>query len=257
MSLNIALPTAGLLLFALSSALSLFSFKRLGKSKLYQRLALYSYCIGTLIATIGVLLFDAERSQLLIAAIAWVGILAIYIFKVKVIVSFLAPVVSGIILFQLLYFIPKVIPSATSVHVWLAICGQAFACCACALSLLYLWQHHVLKKKIIKWFGLETSALETLGKVLQTCLWLGFILLTISLATGFANMHIWNMHVWQQSLQLKIAWAMSVWVWYAAILVSRHLLNKPLRSIALMSLGGFLLLSLSFYGLLFFNNWHN
>lgn len=251
MSLNLALPAAGLLLFALSSGLSLVGFKRISSSKLYQQLALYSYCIGTLVVTVGVLLLGAERSQLLITAIAWVGLLAIYIFKVKAIVAFLAPVVSIIMLFQILYFMPQVIPPAMSIHVLLAIAGQAFACCACALSLLYLWQHRVLKKKIIKWFGIETSALETLGKVLQTCLWVGFILLTISLATGFASMH-----AWQQSLQLKIAWAVSVWVWYAAILVSRHLFDNSLRGVALMSLVGFLLLSLSFYGLLFFNTWN-
>ena len=251
MSLGIALPMAGLLLFVLASTLSLFSFKRLGRSRLYLQLALYAYCIGTLTVTSGVLLLGAERTQLLITAIAWLGLLAIYFFKMKAVISFLAPVLSGIILFRILYFIPKTIPTATSMHVLLAISGQAFACCACALSLLYLWQHHVLKKKIIKWFGVETSALETLGKVMQTCLGLGFVLLTISLATGFISMQSW-----QQSLQLKIIWATSVWAWYAAILVSRHLLNMSLRGVAVMSLGGFLLLSASFYGLLFFKTWN-
>ena len=258
MTLNIALPMASLFLFALSSAFTLISFRRPQQNRLYQLLALYVFLAGTVVITSSILTLRADHLQLFIVTVAWVGVGAVYIFNVRAIVSFLAPLMTVILLLHWL-LLPKILPVPHTVeeiiltlHVWLAIGGQAFAISACALSVLYLWQRHVLKNKIIKWVMVETTALERIGSALTVCLWIGFALLTVSLLTGLFYSRAY-LQDWLTILQLKIIWALLVWCWYFATLLYKYLFNSSHRNIACMSLGGFVLLAASFFGLLFFN----
>lgn len=50
----------------------------------------------------------------------------------------------------------------------------------------------------------------------------------------------------------KILWAIAVWSWYLATLVARNILRAPVRIIAKMSVAGFALIALAWFGLLFF-----
>lgn len=221
----------------------------------YQRLAFYAFCAATAIVTAVVLLTTPASALLLTAAIAWVGLIAAIFLNLSAIIACLAPLATLILLLYLLFSAGSL--PATSMagdtmlglHVLLAICGEAFAIGACALAIIYLWQRHILKKKLLKWIGMETPALDRIGRSLLFCLWTGFAFLTIGLLTGaiYSKLHAHTLH---EGLRLKIIWALAVWGWYLAILVSNRIFNSSPRRIAHLSVGGFVLLALALFGLL-------
>ena len=249
------LPTVSLFFFALSSVLALAGFKHGDRAKFCKRLALYGFAGGALCITIRVLIYDSTSVLLLTAAVSWMGVISVFLFNIREIISFLAPLATLILLLQSLFTpppltLPKVVNGAVAdLHIWLAVCGEAFAIGACGLSLLYLWQRRVLKKKLLKWAGTEMPALDRIGRSLTLSLWVGFIFLTVCLLTGAIAFPLINAGL---QLQLKVIWAVAVWVWYLAILICHNVFRSSHKNTARMSLGGFLLLAVSFFGLLFF-----
>lgn len=243
-----------LLLFAVASVLELAVFQTALRSKLCQRLALYAFISGTLTLTATVLLFVPHSALLLAAAIAWVGVTAAIFLKVRAIIAFLAPLATLILLLHLLFSAGRIPLAETNgamlnLHILLAVCGEAFAIGACALAVLYLWQRHILKKKLLKWIGIEMPALDRIGYLLLFCLWIGFIFLTVALLTGAAYSQLYSQTL-TEGLRLKITWALAVWGWYLAILIGHKIRTNSPRRVARMSLGGFVLLALAFFGLL-------
>ena len=249
------LPAVSLFFFASSSVLALAGFKHSGRTRLCKRFALYGFAGGALFITIRVLVYDPASVLLLAAAVSWVGVISIFFFNVREIISFLAPLATLILLLQSL-FMPVSLPlpepngeAMADLHIFLAVCGEAFAIGACGLSLLYLWQRRILKKKLLKWAGIEMPALDRIGNSLTFSLWVGFIFLTVSLLTGAIAFPMVNASL---QLQLKVIWAVAVWVWYMTILICHNVFRSSHKNTARMSLGGFLLLAVSFFGLLFF-----
>lgn len=243
-----------LLLFALASVLELAVFQTTVRRMLCQRLALYVFVGGAFVISAVVLLFAPHSALLLTAAVAWVGVIAALFLKVRAIIAFLAPLATLILLLHLLFSTGSLPAIGTSsimlnLHILLAICGEAFAIGACALAVLYLWQRHILKKKLLKWIGIEMPALDRIGRLLLFCLWVGFVFLTVALLTGavYSQLHS---HVLNESIKLKITWALAVWGWYLAILIGNKMRTNSPRHVARMSLGGFVLLALAFFGLL-------
>ncbi len=245
---------ASLLLFALASVLELAVFQTTVRRKLCQRLALYAFTGGAMTISATVLLFVPHSALLLTAAVAWVGVIAAFFFNVRAIIAFLAPLATLILLLHLLFSagsLPAVGTNSAmlNLHILLAICGEAFAVGACALAVLYLWQRHILKKKLLKWIGIEMPALDRIGRLLLFCLWTGFVFLTVALLTGavYSQLHS---HALNEGIKLKITWALAVWGWYLAILIGNKIRTNSPRRVARMSLGGFVLLALAFFGLL-------
>ena len=240
-------------LFAMAAILGLAVFQAIAKRMLYQRLAFYAFCGGTAAISV-VVLFATPSALLLTAAVAWVGVIAASFLNLRAIIACLAPLATLILLLYLLFTADSL--PATSVasntmlglHVLLAICGEAFAIGACALAIIYLWQRHILKKKLLKWVGIDTPALDRIGRSLLFCLWTGFAFLTIGLLTGAVYSKLYT-HALHEGLRLKIIWALAVWGWYLAILVSNRIFNSSPRWVAHMSLGGFVLLALALFGL--------
>ena len=251
------LITSNLCLFAVATLLVVAGFSPTVRAQLVTRCALYIFLLGTLSLTLTVANGQLASGMLLSMAIAWLGVVAGFFFNIRAIISFLAPLVTIILLGESLFGSWATSSSLTSggllssVHILLAICGEAFAIGACGLAILYLWQRHILKNKLLQWLGLEIPALDRIGSYLGYSLWLGFIFLTIGLLTG-ALYSRWQARPLDGELQLKIVWALAVWGWYLVILVRKNVFNGSARSIARMSLGGFVLLAVSFFGLLFF-----
>lgn len=156
----------------------------------------------------------------------------------------------------------------TSFHVAMALAGQVMAIAACVLSILYLWQYRALKSRRFEAIGNDGPALERLDQWLQTTLISGFVMLSLSLMTGalfFAPLFSPGGAPHGISLgsasgdnaaliatKAKILWAIAVWSWYLATLVARNILRAPVRIIAKMSVAGFALIALAWFGLLFF-----
>jgi ABC-type uncharacterized transport system permease subunit len=159
---------------------------------------------------------------------------------------------------------PHMVPTPwiTGFHVTTALAGQVMAIAACVLSILYLWQHRALKQRRIMELGSRIPSLERLDEWLRIALVTGFVTLTLSLVTGALFMTALPYGIAPGSspqpsgamlvaLRAKVMWAVAVWSWYLATLVARNILRSPVRVIARMSVAGFALISIAWFGLLF------
>jgi ABC-type uncharacterized transport system permease subunit len=128
-----------------------------------------------------------------------------------------------------------------------AILGQALAIAAFSISLMYLWQHRNLKKKIISQISDKVPALDKLSRLLNYTLWLGLFFLTTALISGAYYSFLTKVAI---GLEIKVLWAICVWAWYMAILVLKNVMKKPTKFVAKLSLIGFFILAVSLFGIM-------
>jgi ABC-type uncharacterized transport system permease subunit len=192
---------------------------------------------------------------MLTTAISWFTILAYFVFDMRILGAFVAPVAT-LILFIQFFTIKAPLPSHTSVapdafimfHIAAAVIGEAFAICACAVAVLYLLQQRVIKTKQLNLLTALAPSLDKLDLAMFVCLWAGFAFLTVGLVTGAASAMLFKGGS-RGGLEWKILWAMAVWGWYLAILLAKNIYAFHGRRIARMSLVGFVILAVSFFGL--------
>ncbi len=136
-----------------------------------------------------------------------------------------------------------------AVHIIGASLGQVLALAACVVALLYLWQRYRLKHKNFNVLSSRIPALDQLEKILLSCLWLGFIFISLALASGVY--YFFRQGEYSSPAVEKFIWASTVWLWYLATLLMKSVYAQPSRRIAQMSLVGFVLLGAAVFGLLF------
>jgi len=263
MELNQIVNAAGLVLFALSSGMFVHALQRRTDGLPLFKTALAALGGGTVASawmvlqkgsTIG---WNQVSGHMLAATLGLLSLLAFLRFKVRPIGAFTAPLATLILLLQF-FAAPIPMPAAGAagsgliyVHIVMAILGQTFAIGACAVSVLYLWQRNALKKRQLDLIPAQVPAMDKLDKLLVRFVWTGFIFITLSLISGAVFVQSFQLSA-APSLQAKVIWAIAVWVWYLAILIFRNVLNHPGRRVAQMSLGGFFLLAISYFGMAFF-----
>ncbi len=102
---------------------------------------------------------------------------------------------------------------------------------ACVAGLMYLVQERQLKRRQLNSMFYHFPPLTDLFAAITRLLWLGFALLTLGIASGFFT---------GQPLPYgKVAWSLGVWLFYAAILVARHLGTTAPRRIAALCVVAF------------------
>jgi ABC-type uncharacterized transport system permease subunit len=192
---------------------------------------------------------------LLTVAIGWLAILGHWRYGLRLIGAFVAPLATLMLLVQ--FFLVPVrglgdagTPQAlimVKAHIALAVLGQAFAIMACGISVLFLWQQNLLKKKLLGQMSQSLPAIDRLEFLLMTSLWAGFVFLTLGLISGalFAQVDT----VARQNLDIKVTWAILVWAWYLATLIARNVFSRPSKRIAQMALAGFMLLAMTYFGM--------
>jgi ABC-type uncharacterized transport system permease subunit len=135
-------------------------------------------------------------------------------------------------------------------HIAGAVSGELLAIVAAIIAMLYLGQHRVLKTKHFVDLRSKVPALDLLDEFLIIALGAGFLFLSIALLSGAiflfqsdsSEMHKWN---------VKLIWALTVWIWYLLALVLRLVLQVPTKRVAQMSLLGFCFLVVTYFGFLF------
>lgn len=252
----------GLLGFAMASVLYLLAVQKSGVTWA-TRSAFGLFIVATVgvsVALVGIMgeagLLDMS-GLLLASAVGWLAVAGHLRFNLKMIGAFVAPLATFILLVQF-FLVPRRVPGAVATtdslllksHVTAAVLGQAFAIIACAISVLYLWQQNLLKKKLLDQLPKNVPAIDKLDLLLMLSLWAGFIFLTFGLLSGAIFVQFYAMP--DQGLWLKTLWAVLVWAWYLAILLARNVFNRPSKRIAQMSLAGFVLLAFSYFGMGFF-----
>jgi len=163
-------------------------------------------------------------------------------------VSALVFPLSIVFIFPLLW-LPTVQPSllmpySMGIHVLLSVLAVALFTTAAAQALLLLFQHKQLKRGR---FGGPLSSfppMETMETMLFELLWATFLLLTATIATGFLYLDdLFAQHVAHKTLLTIAAWAL-----LAILLSGRHLFGwRALRAIRLTLLG-FTVLVVAFFG---------
>jgi ABC-type uncharacterized transport system permease subunit len=223
------------------------------------RAAVTVFALSTAGATVAAVTALGEHTTLDSAGYlltALIGVLALAghtLFRLRLVGAFVAPLATLLLLAQ--FFVASKhggdsTPTSAFIgaHVLVAVAGQAFAVMACAISVLYLWQRTLLKKKLLDQLPASLPAIDRLDFLLMTSLWTGFILITLGLLSGAAYVQL---YVAPPELRLgaKVAWATLVWLWYLATLLARNVFRQPGKRVAQMSLAGFLLLAFTYFGM--------
>lgn len=264
MSVGPILSNAALFSFALSSVTYLLAFQRSALQELLANVSFLLFVMATVAAS-GALAATASEAALvdlsgllLTASVGWLAIGGHLQFKMKPIGAFVAPLATLILLMKAFVappattFPPELAGGDMSllgkVHVGSAVLGQAFAIIACAVSLVYLWQQNLLKKKLLDQLPAGVPAMDRLSRLLMLALWSGFILITLGLVSGAIFIQVTPVAP-ELRLGAKVMWAVVVWIWYLATLLARNVLGKPMKRIAQMSLAGFLILALTYFGM--------
>jgi len=257
--ISVIISMADLTSYMLASGLMVLGFKSSGLNRLWTRLGYMFFALGTMSVTVHALLLG-KTALFLAAAVAWGTIISWFVWQVELVGAFTAPVITVILLSSIFLnstdradMMSHSAPSMR-LHIASAIIGQSFAILACGMSLLFLWLDRKLKNRQISDLPRKFPAISTLNQALTWTLWIGFIFITLSLLSG-AMQALMGFIPATANLIPKVSWATLVWGWYLAILVMKGILGYRPQKVARMSLLGFLLLSVSWFGLLFWSSW--
>ena len=129
-------------------------------------------------------------------------------------------------------------------HVLMSILAYSLLTIAAVQSLLLGYQHYQLKHHHPGGFLRGMPPLQTMEVLLFEVIWTGFILLTLSLVTGFLFLE----DFWAQHLAHKTFFSLVGWVLFAVLLWGRHQLGWRGNVAIRWTLGGFACLALAYWG---------
>lgn len=257
----------GLISFSIAALIYLQAQGPAKHRNILQTLAFSIFTLGTLACSLGMIsliqgpYIAAPSGLLLTVSLSLLTVIAHLFFKMPMVGTYSAPLCTLILLIE--FFSQPTQPLTESAggvastwllfgHVAVSLVGEAFAIGCCVISILYLIQQRALKQKRMDSLGAGTPTLDLLDKLLFWGLWLGFIGITVGLVTGAIYSQFYVPRS-QGRLEIKIYWAIAVWIWYLATLLARNVFGRSVRQIARMCLAGFLLLLSTFFGLMVFH----
>ncbi len=129
-------------------------------------------------------------------------------------------------------------------HIFLALSSNALITLASLQSGLLAFQHYQLKHRHPSSFFQQFPALETMEKILFQLIWLGVILLSLGIATGF----LFYENLLAQHLSHKTFFTICAWVIFVTLLTGRHIFGwRGIQAVRWTNWGFFILL-LGFVG---------
>ncbi|MBA4392216.1 MAG: c-type cytochrome biogenesis protein CcsB [Desulfobacca sp.] len=135
------------------------------------------------------------------------------------------------------------------IHVGTIFVGNGVFAVAFLAGIMYLIQERQIKSKHFGPFYHRLPSLEVLDSLNYNCLILGFPLLTLGMVSGavFAQYTLGTFWRWDP----KEVWSLITWLIYAVLLHGRLVAGWRGRRSAMISIIGFLVLTLSFLGGIF------
>lgn len=248
-----------MLAFTGASALFIQAYSSAGgkrRKTLRLGLSALGLAFATLLLThVGLAIYGGHglsSGYLLIEIICALTLLSYRFFRIPFIGLFVAPVCTLLLIYDIFYSgrsLQTVSPPVgfLPVHVGSAVLGQAFAVIIAALSAVYLQQHQALKKKELRQNRETIIPMDSLEKLLVKSLWIGFLLISLALVTGAVYVQFFTQNSYS-GLNLKFAWAIIVWLYYLSVMIARSIFSLSGKRVAQFSLGGFILLAISFFG---------
>lgn len=135
------------------------------------------------------------------------------------------------------------------IHASIAMVADAFLALAAIGGGMYLLQERELKQKRFGFFYSRLPSLESLDKLNQHCISIGFPLMTLGMITGY----IWARQIWggrNWHSDPKIVWSMITWFLYAGMMHLRFSMGWRGRRAALMTVVAFCAVLLTLWFLL-------
>ena len=113
---------------------------------------------------------------------------------------------------------PIILSSGLQIHILLSVLAYSFLAIAATQALLCGYQNWQLKHKHQNALMRALPPLETMESLLFQAIWLGQVLLTLSLISGFLVYE----NLFAQQLVHKVVFSLLAWLVYAVLLVGRH-----------------------------------
>jgi len=131
------------------------------------------------------------------------------------------------------------------IHAAISLLAYGFFILAAASGVMYLLQEREIKKKRLGGIFKRLPSLETLDRMNELSLKIGFPLLTLGIITGA----VWAEKAWGAywSWDPKETWSLIMWLVYAALLHERLAVGWRGRKAAWLSLIGFVIWLISFF----------
>ncbi|MCS7278891.1 MAG: cytochrome c biogenesis protein [Thermodesulfobacteriaceae bacterium] len=181
--------------------------------------------------------------------------------KVYTLGFFLLPLV--LFLFILSYFFPTILspfnPYLKSIwfplHAILSLFSHGFLLIGLIVSIMYLLQEYEIKRKKLGIFFKKLPPLDSLDRINEKCLYLGFTFLTLGIISGIIWSDLYLGSYWRWSSKEIIT--LILWIIYAILIHQRVLIGWRGKRVAYMFILGFLIWFFSFFVLnLLFKGFH-
>jgi cytochrome c-type biogenesis protein CcsB len=133
------------------------------------------------------------------------------------------------------------------IHALLAFVSYAAFTIAFGVAVIYLIQRHFLKTKHFGGLFQKLPPLETLDDISYRCFAIGFPMLTIAIISGaiWSEQAVGSYWVWDP----KQTWSLITWFIYAALLHGRLTIGWRGKRAAILSIIGFVVLLITFFGM--------
>lgn len=134
--------------------------------------------------------------------------------------------------------------SGLVIHILISVLAYSIFTLAAFQAILLAKQEYQLKHHITKGLLRSLPPLQTMEALLFEMIWTGLILLTLSLASGALVFE----DLFAQHLVHKTVLSILAWLLYATLLIGRHFLGWRSHKAIRWTVGGFIVLMLSFFG---------
>ncbi len=174
-------------------------------------------------------------------------------YRVSVLGAFTAPVVAGTGFFALAapIDVPRSLPNlgwALELHASFSLLAYGALGLAAVSSVLYLVQERQLKGHQLRQWFYRLPAMGDLARIQRRMLVWGFFLLTLGLAAGGLVTESGGMGG-AQADWVKIVWSAVVWALYLHLVLSPTLFGFGARRVAWCSVGSYVFILLTFWGI--------
>jgi len=141
-------------------------------------------------------------------------------------------------------YTPHPLAHGVAAHVLLSILAYAVLAIAAAQSVLLLVQHRQLKSGHIRGMMRAFPPIQVMETMLFELLWAGVLLLSATIVTGF----IYLDDMFAQKVAHKTFLTLCAWALFATLLAGRHFLGWRALTAVRLTIAGFLVLLLAFFG---------
>lgn len=130
-----------------------------------------------------------------------------------------------------------------SIHILIASVAYSLFTAACGVGILLSIQEYQLKHHRLKQL-LRVPPLQTLERLMFEFIWAAFVMLSITIATGFYFIE----DMFAQHLVHKTAFTIASWFVFTGLLAGRHFLGWRGQLAVKLTLSGFILLMIGYFG---------